>query len=187
MSTIRTFIALPLPPEVMSGMASVQKQLMASGAEVKWDAAEKFHITLKFLGDIDSALVPEITDQLKKSVGNFPAFELVYKRLGAFPNADRPRVAWIGTSESQEILRLQSDVERVCSSFGFATDDRPFHAHITLGRVKGTRNLERLTASLKSITFEPLLARCTAVHFVRSELKPTGSVYTLLNTIPLAS
>ena len=187
MSTIRTFIALPLPSDVMLGMASVQKQLINSGAEVKWDTPEKFHITLKFLGDTDSSRIPQITDQLRKSICNFPVFELIYTKLGAFPNVDRPRVVWIGTSESQQILRLQSDVERVCSTLGFATDDRPFHAHITLGRVKGARSLERLTASLKSITFEPLLARCTEVHFVRSELRPTGSVYTLLNSIPLAS
>ncbi|MCX6142784.1 MAG: RNA 2',3'-cyclic phosphodiesterase [Ignavibacteriales bacterium] len=184
---IRTFIALPLPGEVISAMADVQRQLVDSGAEVKWDGSEKFHITLKFLGDTDSSLVPEITDQLRKSVGNSQAFELNFAKLGGFPNIDRPHVVWIGATESQQILRLQSQVERVCTSLGFAADDRAFHAHITLGRVKGNRHLERLTASLKSITFEPLLARCTEVHFVRSELKPTGSVYTLLNSIPLAS
>jgi len=187
MSTIRTFIALPLPSEVISAMASIQGQLIASGAEVKWDTAEKFHITLKFLGTTESSLIPEITKQLGISIGSFPAFELAYVKLGGFPNVDRPRVVWIGTSENQQILRLQHQVERVCISFGFAKEDRPFHAHITLGRVKGNRNLERLTASLKSITFQPLLARCTEVHFVRSELRPTGSVYTLLNSIPLVS
>ena len=184
---IRTFIALPLPGDVRSAMASVQRQLIDSGAEVKWDTPEKFHITLKFLGDTDSSIIPEITRQLKISLGTFPAFELAYVKLGGFPNVERPRVVWIGSTESQQILRLQSQVEEICTSHGFEKDDRPFHAHITLGRVKGSRNLERLTASLKSITFEPLLARCTEVHFIRSELKPTGSVYTLLNSISLAS
>ena len=168
-------------------MAAIQKQLVSSGAEVRWESPEKFHITLKFLGDTDASLIPEITDQLRKSIGSFPAFDLTYVKLGGFPNVDRPRVVWIGTSESQQMLRLQSQVEQVCTSLGFANDDRPFHAHITLGRVKGNRNLERLTASLKSITFEPLLVRCIEVHFVRSELRSTGSVYTLLNLISLAS
>jgi 2'-5' RNA ligase len=108
-------------------------------------------------------------------------------KLGGFPDTTHPRVVWIGTSESPHIVRLQSEVEEVCTSFGFVKDDRPFHAHITLGRVKGNRNLERLTASLKSITFEPLTARCTQVHVMRSDLKPTGSLYTLLNSISLAS
>ena len=170
----------------MSAMASIQKQLVTSGAEVKWESPEKFHITLKFLGDTDVSLIPEITDQLRKSIGSSPAVELAYVKLGGFPNVDRPRVVWIGPSENLQILRLQSQVEQVCTSFGFATDDRPFHAHITLGRVKGNPHLERLTASLKSITFEPLLARCIEVHFVRSELRPTGSIYTVLNSISLA-
>ena len=180
MSIIRTFIALPLQSDVVSAMASVQKQLTLSDAEVKWDTPEKFHITLKFLGNTESSFIPEIARQLGNSIGSFPAFELVYVKLGGFPNVDRPRVVWIGTDESQQILRLQSLVEEVCTLFGFTKEDRPFHAHITLGRVKGNRHLERLTASLKSITFEPLLARCTEVHIVRSELRPTGSVYTLL-------
>ena len=98
MSIIRTFIALPLPREVISAMAEVQRQLMDSGAEVKWDGPEKFHITLKFLGDTDSSLVPEITQQLKKTIGNSPAFELNFVKLGGFPNTDRPRVVWIGAT-----------------------------------------------------------------------------------------
>jgi len=171
----------------MSAMAGIQKQLISAGAAVKWESPEKFHITLKFLGDTDVSLIPEITDQLRKSIGSFPAFDLAYVKLGGFPNVDRPRVVWIGTSESQQILHLQRQVEQVCTSFGFATDDRPFHAHVTLGRVKGNPHLDRLTASLKSITFESLLVRCTEVHFVRSELRSTGSVHTLLNVISLAS
>jgi 2'-5' RNA ligase len=187
MPKIRTFIALPLSKEVLSAMAAVQQQLIESDAEVKWEAPGKFHITLKFLGDTDSTLVPEIITQMKKLIGNYPAFDLSYVKVGGFPNVECPRVVWIGTTESQQILRLQSHVEGICSSYGFKKDDRPFRAHITLGRVKGNRHLERLTASLKSITFDPLLARCTEVHFIRSELKPTGSVYTLLHSISLAS
>jgi|WetSurMetagenome_2_1015567.scaffolds.fasta_scaffold441858_2 RNA 2',3'-cyclic 3'-phosphodiesterase len=187
MGIIRTFIALPLPSDLASSVASIQNQLIASGAEVKWEHSDKFHITLKFLGDIESSIVPQITDALKETVGSFPRFDLSYVRLGGFPNIDHPRVVWIGTSESQQIFRLQERVEQVCSSFGFAKEDRTFHAHITLGRLKGNLNLERLTASLKSITFEPLLARCSELHFMRSELRPTGSVYTLLHSIPLAS
>ena len=187
MPMIRTFIALPLPSGTQHELAAVQSQLIETEAAVKWDSSDKFHITLKFLGDVDSSQPQHIADELRNSIGGLAAFDLSFVSLGAFPNVSRPRVVWIGTQENEHVQRIQERVERVCISFGFAKEDRPFHSHITLGRVKGIRNLDRLTAKLKSITFKPLMARCSEVHILRSELKPTGSVYTLLNSIPLAS
>lgn len=187
MSMIRAFIALPLPSEIQRQFADIQRQLIETQAEVKWDGSEKFHITLKFLGDVDSAQPPFIAKEVENSIGGIAPFDLPFVSLGAFPTVSRPRVVWIGTQQNEHVQGIQERVERVCSSFGFAKEDRPFHTHVTLGRVKGDRNLDRLTARLKSITFKPLIARCSEIHIIRSELKPTGSVYTLLNSIPLAS
>jgi 2'-5' RNA ligase len=111
----------------------------------------------------------------------------VYEGVGGFPNVERPRVVWIGTRANENLAKLQQLVEQSCVRRGFAREDRQFHAHITLGRVKGNRALDRLTARLKSVTFEPSIARCTEIHMMRSDLKPTGSVYTHLQTIPLVS
>jgi RNA 2',3'-cyclic 3'-phosphodiesterase len=187
MPVIRAFIALPLPSIIQKELGAIQQLLKDPAADVKWDTPEKFHITLKFLGDIDEAKVDPMAAELGKSIGGFTPFDLVFRAVGAFPNANRPRVIWIGGEEHQQVIGIHQHVERVCESFGYSIDGRTFHAHVTLGRVKTDRNLERLTAKLKSITFKPLIARCSEVHIVRSELKPTGSVYTLLNSIPLAS
>ena len=184
---IRAFIALPLPSEIQRQFAEIQRQLIETQAEVKWDGSEKFHITLKFLGDVDSSQPPLMAKQVENSIGGIAPFDLSFVSLGAFPTVTRPRVVWIGTQQNEHVQGIQEHVELVCSSFGFAKEDRPFHAHVTLGRVKGNRNLDRLTAKLKSITFKPLIARCSELHIIRSELKPTGSVYTLLNSIPFAS
>lgn len=185
MPTVRAFIALPVPFDVRSEIASLQAELIESRAEVKWDSPDKFHITLKFLGDTEGSQLPSMAEELLKSLDGLPSFDVTYETLGGFPNVDRPKVVWVGAQQSEQIRRVHESVERVCRSFGFAKEDRPFHAHITLGRVKGSRNVDRLTAKLKSITFKPLTARCTAIHIMRSELRPTGSVYTLLNSIPL--
>ena len=168
-------------------MGQIQRILKDSGADVKWDTWEKFHVTLKFLGDIDSSNVDLLVREVRNSIGGFSSFDLAFSMLGAFPNVHRPRVVWIGGEENKSTLDLQQLVEEACLKCGFAKEDRRFHAHVTLGRVKSDRNSDRLTARLKSITFQPLMARCTEVRLMRSELKPTGSVYTLLNSIPLAS
>ncbi len=185
MQIVRTFVALPLPPELKQTMAGTQSELRDAGAEVKWEAPEKFHITLKFLGDTDDAVIPELTENLRNSIGELRSFDVAYEGVGGFPNIDRPRVVWIGTKPNADLQRLQELVEQNCSALGFPREDRPFHAHTTIGRVKGNRGLERLTARLKSVTFEPSIARCSEIHVMRSDLKPTGSVYTLLNSIPL--
>ena len=184
---IRAFVALPLPSEIQRELGIIQAQLIETQAAVKWDTSEKFHITLKFLGDVDPSKPQLIARELQNSIGGLSPFDLSFVSLGAFPNISQPRVVWIGTEQNEPVQGIQERVERVCSSFGFVKEDRPFHAHVTLGRVKGDRNLDRLTAKLKSITFKPLIARCSEVHIIRSELKPSGSVYTLLNSIPLAS
>ena len=186
MQKLRTFIALPLPSELKEQMARVQSELRNADADVKWDSRDKFHITLKFLGDTDSSLLPELSEALRKSIGEFRSFDLAYEGVGGFPNVSRPKVIWIGTKPSEEVQRLQAVVEQTCTSLGFSQEERAFHAHITLGRVKGNRGLDRLTATLNSVTFGPSIARCTEIHIMRSDLKPSGSVYTLLNSIPLA-
>jgi 2'-5' RNA ligase len=186
MEKIRTFLALPVPAEFRKVMADVQSELIQASAEVKWESSDKFHITLKFLGDTNPSVISSLHESLVKSIGSFPSFDIIYAGLGSFPTIDRPRIVWIGTQPCEEVQRLYQCVEESSSSLGFAKDDRPFHAHVTLGRVKGNRGLDRLTAKLKSVTFQALTARCTEIHIMRSVLKPTGSVYTLLNSIPLA-
>ena len=183
---IRAFIAIPVSDEAAAAFNNVQAELMESAADVKWEKPDKFHVTVKFLGDIDESILAELGRELNDSLGKRPAFDLNYATVGAFPERGVPRVVWIGAESTETILRIQEDVERVAAAHGIPRESRPFQVHITLGRVKGTRNVDRLTARLKSVTFKPLIVRCTHVHIIRSELKPSGSVYTLLKSIPLA-
>jgi 2'-5' RNA ligase len=83
------------------------------------------------------------------------------------------------------ILDLQSAIEKTCIDFGFQKEERAFHPHITFGRVKGIRNLARLTDAIKTITFEPMQSRCSEVLLMKSDLRPSGSIYTILKSIPL--
>jgi 2'-5' RNA ligase len=185
MPAIRTFIALPTSSETQQQMATVQSELKATQADVKWELQDKFHITLKFLGGIEQSNIESLASPLAGMVKQFPAFEITYNSLGAFPNLHNPRVIWIGTKSNQIVLELQSGVEKVCSDFGFLKEERTFHPHITFGRVKGTRNLARLTEAIKTITFEPMQSRCSELLLMKSDLQPSGSIYTILKSFPL--
>ena len=185
MPGIRTFIALPTQPNAWQAIAEIQIKLKATQADVKWESQDKFHITLVFLGNVEQSKLDSLSTALAKSIQQFPSFTMRYESLGAFPNIHNPRVVWIGTKSDQSVLDLQAMVGRVCTEFGFPKEDRAFHPHITLGRVKETRNFVRLTEAIKTITFEPIETFCSEVLLMKSELRPGGSIYTILKSLPL--
>lgn len=185
MSAIRTFTALPASPEIQQRIASIQSELKTKQADVKWDSQNKFHITLKFLGNTEESKIEPLSQALVKCIKSSPKFEITYQSLGVFPNLHNPRVVWVGTAHNQVVLELQSKIEQVCIEFGFPGEDRAFHPHITLGRVKGTHNLVRLTEAIKTITFEPIQSLCTEVLLMKSDLRSSGSIYTILKTFSL--
>jgi RNA 2',3'-cyclic 3'-phosphodiesterase len=185
MPAMRTFIALPTSTIIQQLMADVQSRLKAAQADVKWESQDKFHITLKFLGDTEQSKIELLTSALSKIAKQLPTLEITYDSLGVFPNLHNPRVVWLGTQSNQAILDLQSAVEKTCMDFGFHKEERAFHPHITFGRVKGIHNLARLTDAIKTITFEPMQSRCSEVLLMKSDLRPSGSIYTILKSIPL--
>ncbi len=182
---IRAFIALPSSPELASSLRRLQQRLIEDQADVKWDSPEKFHITLKFLGDVASDTLAELQSSLGTATSALPSFPLVYSSVGAFPDLIHPKVIWAGAVPNESLIALQRRVELACEQVGFVRESRPFHPHITLGRVKGTRNHNRLTATVKSITLEPITTHCPEILLIRSDLRPAGSVYTTLKSFPL--
>lgn len=182
---IRTFIALPSSTQFKDALRKLQSSLIEERADVKWDSPDKFHITLKFLGNVVAEKIAEVSNSLAKVTLAADSFKLIYTLVGAFPDLERPRVIWVGAQPNDALASLQREVERACDQLGFVREARAFHPHITLGRVKGSMNLARLTAKVKTVTFEPIMTDCSEVLLIKSDLRPTGSVYTTLKSFPL--
>lgn len=188
MPAFRSFIAIDTAPEVKAAIIEVEEKLRATDAEVRWESIEKFHITLKFLGNVDEAKLHSIENQLEEALDPFPAFTMTYQNVGCFPNQHHPRVVWIGAeNEDGTLIRIQETIEGVSESFGFQREERQFHPHITIGRVKGARNLKALVSELGNTTFAPHSSLIKEILMMKSDLKPTGSVYTVLCRFPLKS
>ena len=165
----------------------MQGELRRFGAEVGWVAVTSIHITLKFLGDVDPATIPSMAEALKAAAASARSFELRIHGLGCFPNQKNPRVIWCGIEGDRENLSsLQQLVEKTCESFGFPLEDRGFKPHLTLGRVKGKRNLQPLMECIK--IGSGLMHSFRANHFniYKSTLMPKGAVYTVLDTVVLS-
>jgi 2'-5' RNA ligase len=178
---VRLFIALPTPADVQQAMADVIARLRTTQSDVRWETAGKLHATLRFLGDTDERLVPRIRESLEVIAGTTPPCTVTYRSLGCFPDTRNPRVIWIGMEDPGGTLRrLNAEIEQSARAIGFKPDDREFHPHVTLGRVKSRHNVTSLLATMESLTFHSNPVTVRDIHLIRSELKPTGSVYTIV-------
>lgn len=184
----RVFIALDGTETARARIMDIQRTLKQSVKEVRWEPPEKLHMTLRFLGETSAAGIPLLSEALHAALSNQPALTLRYATIGAFPSLEHPRVLWIGTHEDSGLRALQESIARECNRLGLGRpEDHPFHPHITLGRMRDPRRADSLTATAKTLTFEPILDRCAGVQIMRSELHPAGSRYAVLDNIPLQS
>jgi 2'-5' RNA ligase len=177
---LRTFIAANILRT--RELASLLDRLQGLGDQFRPVAADHFHVTLKFLGDTAESQIDPISTVMKRVVESRPAFHLTLSGLGAFPNARRPSVVWIGFEPAEPLCQIAGDLEQGLSDLGVQPEDRPFTPHLTLLRIK-TRPPEalfRLLAEESETEFG--LVKISRVHLFQSELTRAGAKYTQLAT-----
>ena len=188
MGMVRSFIAIPTPVEIAHDLRESIASLRDADAEVRWEPVEKIHITLRFLGDVDEVLLPRLIKDCVDSCCNQKSFSLLYGGFGCFPNNRDPRIIWLGSENGDGLLEpLKKIIDETVNRYGFVPENRPFRPHLTLGRVKGKRNIRNLIKMLQSVTFEPRTVVIDELVFMKSELRPTGSIYTKLQSIRLST
>ncbi len=199
---IRTFLAVELGEELRKRIAQTQqdlKQRLSREAlrdvRISWVQPGSIHLTIKFLGDTDEQLIDPMRTAIDQAMREHRPLYIPLERLGTFPRPQQPRVLWVGASqqweqgeEAKRLAVLHRAVEDCCATFHFASDGRPLSPHLTLARVKeGERQVGQALAksgamdrslSLESVALESIV-------LMKSELRPTGSVYTKLWEIAL--
>jgi 2'-5' RNA ligase len=186
---IRSFIAIDLPEETRKALAAVQEQLKQSRARVRWVRTNSIHLTLKFLGNIHPAQVEDIALAVAEEIRDHPPITLRAAGLGAFPSRRKPRVIWIGMEgEVQRLTRIQARVENALEPLGFVREKRPFQPHLTIGRVKDRSRLQALIDAMATLDMEPFNSfDADEIILYKSDLRPTGAIYTKLHRMPLAA
>lgn len=192
---LRLFIAVELPAEVRAALADLQNRLKALDREraMRWTSIDGVHLTLKYLGDTPAAKRATIEGRLGEVAVGSGAFSLRVEGVGCFPNTRRPRVVWAGVgSDVVSLGDLQEGVEQAITPLGFPREGRAFSPHLTLGRARQDASSAGLAAFGAQVE---RLAEAqergpqwlvTAVSLMRSELKPSGAVYTQLTAAELA-
>jgi len=188
---IRSFIAIELPEEVWEGLARLKKELERDEHRfVKWVDPEGIHLTLKFLGNIPSKRVAEITEAIKEAAQGVAPFHLEISGLGAFPSLRQARVFWVGIGgEVDKLSRLQQNIDSALAVLGFAKEERSFVPHLTLARIRqGASPMERRSFGelVGSTIFEDKYrVEVGAISLMRSQLTPAGAIYTRLSAVGL--
>jgi 2'-5' RNA ligase len=188
---IRSFIAIELPEEVREGLARLRKKLERGEHKfVKWVDPGGIHLTLKFLGNIPSKRVTEITEAIEEAAQGVSPFYLEISGLGAFPNLKQVRVFWVGIGgEVDKLSRLQQNIDSALAALGFAKEERPFVPHLTLARIReGASPPERRSFGelVGSTIFEDKYpVEVEAIRLMRSQLMPAGAIYTCLSLVGL--
>ena len=191
MSVIRAFIAIDLPPDVQDCLEQVSAQLKEQLGEksVRWVPVQNIHLTLKFLGDVSLQNLTVLKEILSAEVITQKPMEVSVGRLGAFPKKLRPRVVWVGIEAPQELMSLQRGIEARAIKVGYPKDKREFFPHLTLGRVSRNATPEEVRKIGETISASKIgflgVARVQSVHLYKSDLLPTGAVYTKMFSAPM--
>jgi 2'-5' RNA ligase len=148
---MRTFIAVPTTAEVRARVAALIERLNRAGASVKWVRPEQVHFTLKFLGEVDDELTPEVCNRVTEVARGVAPFHLHVQGVGAFPRRSRPRTIWLGAAEGeQQMVVLHGAIDKALLPMGFRREQRHFVPHLTVGRLRsGSPQVDALAALLE--------------------------------------
>ncbi|ALL00226.1 2'-5' RNA ligase [Pyrodictium delaneyi] len=181
---IRAFIAVDIEdPRVVSRLVQIRDAFVATGAPMKPVEDQNLHITLRFLGNIPLSLVDEIERVIAASTPRRVVIRL--RGVGAFPSPARPRVIWVGVSDgAEELERLYREIERGLRRLGFRPEREQFVPHVTLARLKGSRNLDRVVKLLREMEdVEVGEIVLESVRLKQSILTPRGPIYRTLREV----
>lgn len=185
--SIRAFIAIEIDREIQNSLGNLMNQFnKTSLGSVKWTSSQNIHLTLKFLGDVETWELTSINQLVRNVANQSQSFTAVITRLGAFPTPNNPRIIWIGLEAPQTLFHLAKTIEDSARNLGFDSEGRAFTPHLTLGRVRPgiTRvQQDQLAGTLRTMSiskYDPI--QINSITLFQSILKPGGVEYiSLLN------
>lgn len=179
---MRVFIAITLPGEAKQLLGQIQSRLKSKGIKASWPKKESFHLTVKFLGEVDPDSIQPLKEAMAEVASDFSGFDLWVGGLGFFPSVKKARVLWAGVGHDTDILEnLERRLDARLQYLGIKMEKKRFFPHITLARVKKHISpglLISLMQDCDKIRSRPF--RIKAIDLFYSELSPRGACHTRL-------
>jgi 2'-5' RNA ligase len=183
---MRAFFCLPLDADVRAGIARTAERIRREARmSASWVEPDNYHITLRFLGDIDPSSTVRLKSLAAEAAGECGAFSIALREIGAFPSIDRARVLWVGGQAPEGFRVLVESLNKSLADLGFPDEPKPAAAHATIARLKGApdRGLVRMVEAMGGLA----LRDSTPDHvlLMQSELTPRGARYTPLFSVQI--
>lgn len=176
---IRTFICIEIPEAVKERIADLQGELKKLDAQVSWVKPANIHLTVKFLGPVAPSRIVTIRQVVERVANSCHPFEVEVAQTGCFPSPRNPKVLWVGLSQvPNQLQQLQQTIEEQLATAGFPREAKRFSPHLTIGRVRSPRGASAVAEKLIASVFGAQTFSATEVIVMRSDLSPSGSVYT---------
>jgi 2'-5' RNA ligase len=186
---VRLFLAINLPDALRRAAHDAAGPLRAAAPHASWVREDKLHLTLKFLGDVDQARLPELDAAFGAAAARHRAIPLEVARFGAFPNWRRPRILWAGVGPDPKLELLQHDLEVAGEGLGFETEGRPFRPHVTVARLRaplGDEERRALAGAARAARLRRAFA-AERVELMQSDLAAGGAPYRSLAAYPFTA
>ena len=179
----RAFVSADFGPHPK--VEAFAQALRGAEGQLKLVDLDLLHTTLKFLGDTDEALVPEVVQVMERAVQGIRQFTVRLRGTGAFPSPRRISVVWIGLEGADALAAIAGFLNRELDALGFRPEGRRWEPHVTVARVKGGRHLDRVRAAIDAFAGEEFgQALVDRVRLKRSVLTPTGPEYSTVAEVP---
>ncbi len=186
---MRTFFCIPLGTAVAAAVAGIARAVREQvGMRARWVPDENYHLTLRFLGEIEPELTVELEERARRVAAGIAPFVVTLDRVGCFPSMRRPRVLWVGGDAGPVYRGLAMSLRHELERLGFPPDRKPLSAHVTLARIKD-RPDPRLAAIVDAASDDdrlPLHVHADRICLMESVLGREGARYLPLFSVPLA-
>jgi RNA 2',3'-cyclic 3'-phosphodiesterase len=185
---IRTFLALDLDEAIRRHLVRTQQELDRAGAVVRWTGLEQLHVTMKFLGDVNDEDLPAVCEMAREMAASVEAFDFDVTGVISSPPTGHMRMVWVGIEDpTGRMAELNARLEEAAEVLGYKRENRRFHPHLTLGRVKSGKRIAELRHAVDTVA-ETSFGMQGADELVvySSELTGDGPIYAALARVPLA-
>ena len=182
---MRLFIGIGIPEELCSKITKLQEKL--KDFDIKLVERENLHFCIRFLGNVEEQRLPLIRQALEEACAGFKPFTIKIHGLGCFPSQNYIRVIWLGIKDGYyDMVSLTNNINKCLDEYGFPKEDEKFIPHLTLGRVRTSKDkigLKKLLEELKDIEIGYMEIK--EVKIFGSELTRQGPKYTIHHIVKL--
>ncbi len=183
---LRIFIAVDIEdPLIVSKVERLKDLVVSTGVPMKPVETQNLHITLRFIGESPYHIVEQVKEALSSL--SYKKFKIKLEGLGAFPSIIRPRVVWIGIVEGGDILKqIRDDIESKLRRLNIRPEKQEFHPHLTIARIKGTRNISLLQKILEEYSDYTIgEMEVSSIRLKKSTLTRRGPIYETIAEVKL--